>query len=109
MHWPCVCLVWVLHDFHIVQAMHEIANVDWKWVLLGMAFDVLSYGVQALRWKMLLKPFGNGETDALDPGCLYRPFRQPGFPAAPWRISAQLSAVHFGKHLTGPSARIFGR
>ena len=53
-----LCLVWVLHDFHIVQAMHEIANVNWKWVLLGMAFDVLSYAVQALRWKMLLKPFG---------------------------------------------------
>lgn len=50
--------MWVLHDFHIVQAMHEIANVNWKWVLLGMAFDVLSYAVQALRWKMLLKPFG---------------------------------------------------
>lgn len=54
-----VCLVWVLHDFHIVQAMHDIANVDWRWVLLGMAFDVVSYGVQALRWKFLLKPFGN--------------------------------------------------
>jgi len=53
-----LCLVWVLHDFHIVQAMHEIANVNWKWVVLGMAFDVLSYAVQALRWKMLLKPFG---------------------------------------------------
>jgi uncharacterized membrane protein YbhN (UPF0104 family) len=52
------CLVWVLHDFHIVQAMHDIANVDWRWVLVGMGFDVLSYGVQAVRWKMLLKPFG---------------------------------------------------
>jgi glycosyltransferase 2 family protein len=53
-----VCLVWVLHDFHLVQALHEISNVDWKWVLVGMTFDVLSYAVQALRWEMLLKPFG---------------------------------------------------
>jgi glycosyltransferase 2 family protein len=53
-----VCLVWVLHDFHLVRALHDIANVDWKWVLVGMAFDVLSYGVQAVRWKVLLVPFG---------------------------------------------------
>jgi len=52
------CLVWVLHDFHIVRALHQLANVDWKWVLVGMALDVVSYGVQALRWKLLLTPFG---------------------------------------------------
>jgi glycosyltransferase 2 family protein len=51
------CLIWVLHDFHIVQAMEEISNVSWKWVLVGMGFDILSYGVQALRWKFLLTPF----------------------------------------------------
>jgi glycosyltransferase 2 family protein len=53
-----ICLFWVLHDFHIVQAMRELAKVNWRWVLIGMAFDVLSYGVQALRWKLLLSPFG---------------------------------------------------
>jgi glycosyltransferase 2 family protein len=53
-----ICLVWVLHDFHIVQAMMELAKVDWKWVLVGMGFDVLSYVVQAVRWKWLLSPFG---------------------------------------------------
>jgi glycosyltransferase 2 family protein len=53
-----VCLVWVLHDFHIVRALHDMANADWKWVLVGMAFDVLSYAIQALRWKFLLSPFG---------------------------------------------------
>jgi uncharacterized protein (TIRG00374 family) len=52
------CLIWVLHDFHIVQALRELARVDWKWVAIGMGFDVLSYGVQALRWKWLLSPFG---------------------------------------------------
>jgi uncharacterized protein (TIRG00374 family) len=53
-----VCLVWVLHDFHIMQELRQIANVSWKWVALGMACDVLSYGIQALRWKFLLAPFG---------------------------------------------------
>ncbi len=51
-------LVWVLHDFHIMQELRRMAAADWKWVLLGMAFDVLSYGVQGLRWKLLLSPFG---------------------------------------------------
>lgn len=54
-----VCLVWLLHDFHIVRALHDMANADWRWVLFGMTFDVISYGVQALRWKFLLTPFGN--------------------------------------------------
>jgi glycosyltransferase 2 family protein len=53
-----LCLVWVLHDFHIVKSIRQMANVDWRWVLLGMGFDVISYGAQALRWKFLLTPFG---------------------------------------------------
>jgi uncharacterized protein (TIRG00374 family) len=51
-------LIWVLRDFHFMQAMRELANVNYKWVLVGISFDVLSYGVQALRWKWLLSPFG---------------------------------------------------
>ena len=53
-----VCLVWVLHDFHIVQAMGQIANVDWKWVAVGISFDILSYMIQGIRWKWLMTPFG---------------------------------------------------
>jgi glycosyltransferase 2 family protein len=53
-----VCLVWVLRDFHIVRALREMANVNWRLVLVGMALDVVSYGVQAVRWKFLLAPFG---------------------------------------------------
>ncbi len=48
----------VLYYFHIVQFLHELANVSWRWVLLGMIFDVVSYAVQGLRWKLLLTPFG---------------------------------------------------
>jgi glycosyltransferase 2 family protein len=51
-------LVWVLHDFHIVKSLRQMANVNWSWVFLGMTFDVISYLVQALRWKFLLTPFG---------------------------------------------------
>ena len=49
-----------------------MANVDWKWVVLGMAFDVLSYGIQAMRWQILLTPFGkvrlSGSTRAVFAG-----------------------------------------
>jgi uncharacterized protein (TIRG00374 family) len=53
-----IFFVWVLRDFHVVRFLREMAEVDWKWALLGMAFDVASYGIQALRWKFLLTPFG---------------------------------------------------
>jgi uncharacterized protein (TIRG00374 family) len=52
------CLIWVLHDFHIMKALRDLAKVDYRWVLVGMGFDVLSYVVQAARWKFLLSPFG---------------------------------------------------
>ncbi|HTP43774.1 MAG TPA: lysylphosphatidylglycerol synthase transmembrane domain-containing protein [Candidatus Acidoferrum sp.] len=52
------CLIWVLHDFHIMKAIRDLENVDYRWVLAGMGFDVLSYVVQAARWKFLLNPFG---------------------------------------------------
>jgi hypothetical protein len=53
-----VFLVWVLRDFHVVRALRDMANADWKWVLVGMACDVMSYVAQAWRWKLLLTPFG---------------------------------------------------
>lgn len=52
------CLIWVLYDFHIKRAIEQLADVSWRWVALGIAFDVLSYIVQAARWKLLLAPFG---------------------------------------------------
>lgn len=52
-----ICLVWVFRDFHLRKTIDEFRNVSWKWVALGMTFDVISYVVQALRWKFLLTPF----------------------------------------------------
>jgi uncharacterized protein (TIRG00374 family) len=51
-------LIWVLHDFHIMRELRRMASADWRWVLLGMALEVVSYAVQGLRWKLLLTPFG---------------------------------------------------
>ncbi len=53
-----ISLVWVFRDFHLRRTIREFSNVSWKWVFLGMLFDVLSYFVQGLRWKLLLTPFG---------------------------------------------------
>lgn len=53
-----IFFLWVLRYFHVVSFLRDLAEVDWKWVLLGMGFDVLSYGIQALRWRFLLTPFG---------------------------------------------------
>ena len=52
------CLVYVLHGFHVKRAIEQLADVSWRWVVLGIAFDIASYVVQALRWKLLLAPFG---------------------------------------------------
>jgi uncharacterized protein (TIRG00374 family) len=57
-----LCLIYVLRDFHIVRAMRDIANADWRWVAVGMLCDVLSYVAQAWRWKLLLSPFGKVHT-----------------------------------------------
>lgn len=57
-----LCLIYVLRDFHIVRALRDIANADWRWVLLGMLCDVISYVAQSWRWKLLLTPFGKVRT-----------------------------------------------
>ena len=51
------CLIWVLYDFHVRTALEQLADVSWRWVALGIALDIASYIVQALRWKLLLAPF----------------------------------------------------
>jgi glycosyltransferase 2 family protein len=52
-----VCLAWVLHDIHPAKALRELAQVDWRWIALGMLFDVAGYVVQGIRWELLLRPF----------------------------------------------------
>src|SRR5215470_4653784 len=51
-------LIWVLHDVHLSRLPGQLAGIDWRWVALAMACDVLSYLVQAVRWQLLLGPVG---------------------------------------------------
>jgi glycosyltransferase 2 family protein len=53
-----ISLVYVFRDFHLQRTIREYSNLSWKWVFLGMLFDVASYVVQSIRWKLLLTPFG---------------------------------------------------
>jgi glycosyltransferase 2 family protein len=52
-----VYLYWVLHDFRPSQALQDVRNASWSWVVLGISFDILGYLAQAVRWKLLLQPF----------------------------------------------------
>jgi glycosyltransferase 2 family protein len=50
------CLVWALHDAEIGRLGQEIRELDWRWVLLGVAADILVYVCQGWRWSILLRP-----------------------------------------------------
>lgn len=53
------CLVWVFHDVHAGRLLQQIVAIDWRWVLLAILFDVLSYLCQGIRWRLLLRPVGH--------------------------------------------------
>jgi uncharacterized protein (TIRG00374 family) len=51
-------LIWVLRDIHPSKLAGQLAGIDWLWVALAMICYVLSYVVQAVRWRLLLQPVG---------------------------------------------------
>ena len=102
------CLIWVLHDFHIMQALKELARVSWKWVLIGMAFDVLSYGVQALRWKWLMTPFGKVKLTHSIRAVYAGLFANLLFPLRPGELLRSLFDIGFRRHLDWEGAGIGG-
>jgi len=56
------CLVWVFHDIHGGKLLAQLGSIRWGWVAGGVAFDVLSYLCQGLRWRLLLRPTGDIST-----------------------------------------------
>lgn len=55
-------LAWILHDLELRQLTEQLANIQWRWMLLAIACDVLSYVCQGIRWRLLLKPVGEVST-----------------------------------------------
>jgi glycosyltransferase 2 family protein len=51
-------LVWVFYDVEWSALTEQVQQLSWGWVAVIIGFDVLSFYVQGIRWKMLLEPAG---------------------------------------------------
>jgi uncharacterized protein (TIRG00374 family) len=52
------CLLWVFHDIHVERMFAYIGAMNWWWVIPAVAFDILSYVCEGIRWHHLLRPAG---------------------------------------------------
>jgi glycosyltransferase 2 family protein len=50
------CLVWTLRDAHLSDFRDDLASLDYTWVAVAVAADVLVYLGYSLRWSILLRP-----------------------------------------------------
>ena len=50
------CLVWALHDVSWVDLKDDMATIDYGWVALAGAFELGVYLMQAVRWRLVLRP-----------------------------------------------------
>jgi glycosyltransferase 2 family protein len=51
-----MCLVWVMHGYNWRELITTIRELDWRWVLLAVAFDLAVYVSHGWRWQTLLAP-----------------------------------------------------
>lgn len=56
------CLVWVFHNVHPRQVLATMFISNWGFVGFAIIADILTYVLQALRWKLLLAPVGRLST-----------------------------------------------
>jgi glycosyltransferase 2 family protein len=56
------CLAWVFHNVHPRQLLAAMFISNWGFVALAIIADILTYVLQALRWKLLLAPVGRLST-----------------------------------------------
>lgn len=50
------CLIWVLHDINWREYPDELRSMNWWWVSVAVATDILVYVWHGWRWSLLLKP-----------------------------------------------------
>lgn len=53
-----ICLVWVLRGFQFNEFLRSIPIIRWRWAIVAVMLDILSYFCQGLRWQLLLRPVG---------------------------------------------------
>ena len=51
-----VCLLWVLHGYHINDLLQAIRSLDWRWATLAVLADLAVYVAHGWRWNTLLAP-----------------------------------------------------
>jgi len=52
------CLAWALHGLSWSELWEDIRELNWRWVAVAAAADVLVYIIQGWRWSLLLRPVG---------------------------------------------------
>lgn len=50
------CLVWLIRQVSLAQALVSVRRLDWSLVALAVATDVIAYVIQGWRWSLLLRP-----------------------------------------------------
>ena len=53
-----ICLVWVFYDIQPQKLLSAIRITNWWFIGVSVFFDVLTYLLQGVRWKLLLRPVG---------------------------------------------------
>jgi glycosyltransferase 2 family protein len=51
-----ICLVWVLHGYDFNRLANDFRTLDWRWVALAVAADLVVYICHGWRWQTLLSP-----------------------------------------------------
>ncbi len=53
-----VCLIWVFHDTSFREVYQSVPTLRWQLLSAAVFLDIAGYAFQALRWQVLLRPFG---------------------------------------------------
>lgn len=56
------CLAWAVHGVSWRDLWEETRELDWRWVAIGIAADLVVYVIQGWRWSLLLRPVGPAST-----------------------------------------------
>lgn len=60
-----ISLIYTLRAARLDELAGDLARIDWRWIALGAAGNVIAFFWQAIRWRVLLRPvvrLGLGET-----------------------------------------------
>jgi len=49
-------LIWTLRDAHLGDFKDDLAEMDWKWILLAVAVTLLIFVGYGVRWALVLRP-----------------------------------------------------